>query len=136
VCFDCENNEVKSGKPSCEAFQLFDALEDRENARVTVMQPFALSLDQWPFGGYPVQRDVVVQADPACGADAPGGCTIQCGGLTLFVVTEEGSLRMRGLTLLNGGGRLGGRVGASGVSDWLHGPYWLSSIGVDCKVTW
>ena len=104
-----------------EAFQLFDALENRENARITVMQPFALSLDVWPFGGYPVQRDVVIKAAPSCGGGGGGtaggdtlgdggGCTIQCGGLTLFVVTRDGYLDMQGLTLLNGGGRLGGFI--------------------------
>lgn len=99
-----------------EAFQLFDALENRENARITVMQSIALSSEQWPFGGYPVQRDVVIKSDPGCagggdgGAEIPGRCTIQCAGLTLFVVTRDGSLHMQGLTLLNGGGRLGGFV--------------------------
>lgn len=91
-----------------EAFQLLAALEDRENARITVMQPFVLSPDQWPLSGYPVQRDLVIKADPSCGALIPGGeCVIECSGQTLFVVTKDGTLDMRGLTLQNGGGRLG-----------------------------
>ena len=78
-----------SARPSLEAFQLYAELEKRETARVRIMQPFALNPQDWPSGGYPIQRDIIIEADEACTA-LPFGCFIQCAGLTLFSVTSNG----------------------------------------------
>lgn len=96
--------------------QLYDALEDRRVARVVVTDPLTFIGDDvpWPIAGYPIQRDVTIAADPACEdirLNSGGGCTVNLLRRgSLFVVTKDGNLNLRGVRLLNAGGRLGGFV--------------------------
>ena len=96
--------------------QLYDALEDRRVARVVVTDPLTFDGDDvpWPTAGYPIQRDVTIAADPACEdtrLNSGGGCTVNLMRRgSLFVVTKDGNLDLRGVRLLDAGGRLGGFV--------------------------
>ena len=122
------------------AFALFAALENRDVKTVFVTNGFTLpDLHnwRWPDEGYPVRRDVVIVADPGCatrngrdeeaeedaaeevraGDTAPAAatpatteCIIDCGQKTFLVLTDGGGVVMSGLTLKNGGGRLGGFI--------------------------